>query len=108
MRTKRERLALTARLEKGAQNIVAQLTANTHDIYDAPVIHVDADGVSIHWDGAPNWTMNDGYGEFEEYASEIESITGQAPQYEEKNYWVDPKGIFAEPISYYSLGIFEA
>lgn len=96
----------TTKLQRGAENIVAQMVKATGGLYDAPVIRQETETeIRIYWDGPTDWTMNDGYGEFAEYAASGEEF-GFTPVYEESNYWSDPTGIFSEPYNYGVLAVY--
>lgn len=97
-------------LQNAAQNIVDQLIKNAgYWSDDKPVIHEENNSIRISWNGPPQWATNDDYWAFEEFASEIEAMTGQAPRYIAKinPYWTDPKGFYTEAYDSYSISVYK-
>lgn len=95
---------MTTRLYKAAEKIVASLEKSVGDYSDEkPEIVENEDGVKVVWEAGPSdWTMNDGYGLFEELAS-----YGMGGTYEEKELYSVPKGYHTEPYNGYEIAVYK-
>lgn len=84
-------------VEKVAEKIVSEIMASVgYYSDDKPRIRLFADRAIVSWESGPfEWTMNDGYGEFEELKG-----YGMPGEYKEKKYWTyEPKGFWVEPLN---------
>jgi len=95
---------MATRLYNAANKIVASLIKNIGEYSDEkPFVVENEDGVSVVWESGPSdWTMNDGYGLFEELAS-----MGMSGKYKERELYSVPKGYYAEPYNSYSLALYK-
>jgi len=95
---------MASRLYKAAEKIVASLEKNIGEYSDEkPFVVENEDGVSVVWEAGPfDWTMNDGYGLFEELKS-----LGMGGEYKERKLYSVPKGYHTEPYNGYSLALYK-
>lgn len=95
---------MATRLYNAAKKIVASLEKNVEGYSDeSPSIFENEDGVRIAWESGPyDWTMNDGYGLFEELAE-----MGLPGEYKEKELYNVPKGYSVEPYNGYELALYK-
>ena len=97
---------MASRLVVAANKIVSSLIKEIGE-YSNEMPFVDVDDVtgdvSVVWEQGPSdWTMNDGYGLFEELVS-----YGMPGEYKERKLYNVPKGYAVEPHNSYSLAVYK-
>ena len=98
----------TQTAQQAAEQIAADLEKSIGYYSDEKPEVLSIDGVTcVAWEAGPfDWTMNDGYGLFEELAPMLAEF-GQAPEYKERQFFTVPDGFRAEPNNGYVLAVYE-